>query len=159
MADPDIRMYPHLHNVLVQRGQHMPRYFDVLIDPYDREETIVEAEREFQNITVPTYTGAGWYGYTYKTHLAGAQTYFSKIPAQKKMVLTGPASSRSAAAGAARRHAALVRPLAERHRHRNHERAAGDLLGHGREPMAPRRLIGRCRKRNGPSFISRAGSG
>ena len=40
---------------------------------------------------MPTYTGAGWYGYTYKTHLAGAQTYFSKIPAQKKMLLTGPA--------------------------------------------------------------------
>ena len=45
MADPDIRMYPHLHNVLLQKGQHMPRYFDVLIDPFDDEETIVEAER------------------------------------------------------------------------------------------------------------------
>jgi uncharacterized protein len=91
MADPDIRMYPHLHNVLVQRGQHMPRYFDVLIDPYDDEKAIVEAEAEFPKITVPTYTGAGWYGYTYKTHLAGAQTYFNKIVAPKKMVLTGPA--------------------------------------------------------------------
>ena len=91
MADPDIRMYPHLHNVLVQKGQHMPRYFEVLIDPYDREETIAAAEAEFTKITVPTYTGAGWYGYTYKTHLAGAQTYFSKIPAPKKMLLTGPA--------------------------------------------------------------------
>ena len=91
MADPDIRMYPHLHNVLLQRGQHMPRYFDVLIDPYDDEKTIAEAEAEFQKITLPTYTGAGWYGYTYKTHLAGAQTYFSKIPAPKKMLLTGPA--------------------------------------------------------------------
>jgi uncharacterized protein len=92
MADPDIRMYPHLHNVLIQRGQHMPRYFDVLIDPYDDEKTIVEAEAEFRKITAPTYTGAGWYGYTYKTHLAGAQTYFSKIAAsEKKMVFTGPA--------------------------------------------------------------------
>ena len=45
MADPDIRMYPHLHNVVLQKGQHMPRYFDVLIDPYDRGETIAEAER------------------------------------------------------------------------------------------------------------------
>ena len=91
MADADIRMYPHLHNVLLQRGQHMPRYFDVLIDPYDDEKIIVEAEAEFPKITLPTYTGAGWYGYTYKTHLAGAQTYFNKIPAAKKMVLTGPA--------------------------------------------------------------------
>jgi len=91
MSDPDIRMYPHLHNVLVQKGQHMPRYFDVLIDPYDREETITEAEADFQKITLPTYTGAGWYGYTYKTHLAGAQTYLSMIPAPKKMLLTGPA--------------------------------------------------------------------
>ena len=91
MADADIRMYPHLHNVLVQKGQHMPRYFDVLIDPYDREETITEAEADFEKITLPSYTGAGWYGYTYKTHLAGAQTYFNKIPAPKKMMLTGPA--------------------------------------------------------------------
>ena len=45
MADPDIRMYPHLHNVVLQKGQHMPRIFDVLIDPFDREETIAEAER------------------------------------------------------------------------------------------------------------------
>ncbi len=34
MADADIGMYPHLHNVLMQKGQHMPRYFDVLIDPF-----------------------------------------------------------------------------------------------------------------------------
>jgi uncharacterized protein len=92
MADLDIRMYPHIHNVLVQKGQHMPRYFDVLIDPYDKEETIAEAEADFQKVTVPTYTGAGWYGYTYKTHLAGAQTYFRKIPAkQKRAIFTGPA--------------------------------------------------------------------
>jgi uncharacterized protein len=91
IADPDIRMYPHLHNVLIQGGQHMPRYFDALIDPFDDEQTIEQAEADFSKITVPTYTGAGWYGYTYKTHLAGAQTYFSKIPAVKKMVPTGPA--------------------------------------------------------------------
>ena len=84
-------MYPHLHNVLVQRGQHMPRYFDVLIDPYDNEKTIAAAEAEFPKITLPTYTGAGRVRLHHKTHLAGAQTCFSKIPASKKLLLTGPA--------------------------------------------------------------------
>jgi hypothetical protein len=92
MENPDFKMYPHIHNVVLQKGQHMPRYFDVLIDPYDNEAAVIEAEREFNSITVPTYTGAAWYGYTYKTHLAGAQTYFSKIrSAVKKMLLNGPA--------------------------------------------------------------------
>ena len=40
---------------------------------------------------MPTYTGSGWYAYTYKTHLNGAQTYFEKIDAPKKLVLFGPA--------------------------------------------------------------------
>ena len=152
-------MYPHLHNVLIQRGQHMPRYFDVLIDPYDDEKTIAEAEAEFPKITLPTYTGAGWYGYTYKTHLAGAQTYFSKIPTLKKMVLTGPAHP--------------DRPLralrGEMLRWYDHwlkgidtgimHGAASHLLGDGRECSGGTVATGRCRRRNGPSFISPAGSG
>jgi predicted acyl esterase len=92
MANPDYKMYPHIHNVIVQKGQHMPRYFETLIDPYDQEETVTRAEADFQKIEVPTHTGAGWYGYTYKTHLCGAQTYFRTIPATKRMTLTGPAS-------------------------------------------------------------------
>ena len=37
MQNPDYRMYPHVFNVLTQKGQHMPPYFDLLIDPYDKE--------------------------------------------------------------------------------------------------------------------------
>ena len=54
---------------------------------------------------------------------------------------------------------ALVRPLAQGHRHRRHGRAAGALLGDGRQRMAQRRPTGRCRRRSGPNFISTAGSG
>src|SRR5439155_443809 len=38
----------------------------------------------------------------------------------------------------AQRNPALARPLAQRHRHRCHERAAGALLGHGRQRVANR---------------------
>ena len=40
---------------------------------------------------MPSYTGSGWYGYTYKTHLNGAQSYFAEIDAPKKLMFTGPA--------------------------------------------------------------------
>src|SRR5262249_9944840 len=36
------------------------------------------------------YVGAGWYGYTYKIHLSGAQNYFRLLGSPKKLVLTGP---------------------------------------------------------------------
>lgn len=90
MANPDYRMYPHIFNVVAQKGQHMPPYFDLLINPYDRAETVTDSEASFARIKVPTYTGSGWYGYTYKTHLNGAQTYFEKIDAPKKLSLLGP---------------------------------------------------------------------
>jgi predicted acyl esterase len=91
MSNPDYKMYPHVYNVVAQKGQHMPPYFDVLIDPFDKEETVAKSEQEFANVKVPTYTGSGWYGYTYKTHLNGAQTYFRSITAPKKLMFTGPA--------------------------------------------------------------------
>ena len=91
MENPDYKMYPFIYNVLVQKGQSYPRYFDTLIDPYDHEEVIEKAEADFEKINVPTYTGAAWYGYTYKTHLCGAQSYFQKIRAPKKLIFNGPA--------------------------------------------------------------------
>ena len=91
MRNPDYRMYPHLYNVLTQKGQHMPPYFDLLIEPYDKEEIVESAEKALSNITIPAYTGCGWYAYTYKTHLNGAQNYFEKIPAPKKLLFIGPA--------------------------------------------------------------------
>jgi uncharacterized protein len=91
MANPDYRMYPNVFNLLAQKGQHMPPYFDLLIDPYDKEETVARSEADFAKIKVPVYTGSGWYGYTYKTHLNGAQSYFANIDAPKKLMFTGPA--------------------------------------------------------------------
>jgi predicted acyl esterase len=91
MANPDYRMYPNVFNLLAQKGQHMPPYFDLLIDPYDKEEAVARGEVDFAKIKVPVYTGSGWYGYTYKTHLNGAQSYFANIDAPKKLMFTGPA--------------------------------------------------------------------
>jgi predicted acyl esterase len=90
MANPDYRMYPHLLNVLAQRGQHMPVIFDLLLDPFEAEGTVEKAELAMAGIEVPTYTGSGWYAYTYKTHLAGAQNYFARLGVPKRLVLTGP---------------------------------------------------------------------
>ncbi|MBI4922235.1 MAG: CocE/NonD family hydrolase [Devosia nanyangense] len=90
MANPDYKMYPHLYNVLTFKGQHMPRVFDALISPWDREEWWDEAERLIRGIDIPVHTGAGWYGYTYKTHLSGAQNYFALLDVPKKLTLMGP---------------------------------------------------------------------
>jgi len=92
IANPDFKMYPHVYNVLALKGQHFPAYFDILIDPYDKEAAVEKREAEFSKIDVPTYTGSGWYGYTYKTHLNGAQNWFRNLKApHKKLLLAGPA--------------------------------------------------------------------
>jgi len=91
MNNPDYRMYPHVFNVLAQKGQHMPGYFDVLIDPFDKEETVTRSEAEFGNVEIPVYTGTGWYAYTYKTHLMGAQNWFRELRSFKKLLFLGPA--------------------------------------------------------------------
>ncbi len=92
MANPDFRMYPHVYNVLMLKGQHFPAYFEVLLNPYDSEDAVKKSEAEFAKIDIPTYTGSGWYGYTYKTHLLGAQNWYRNIdPPAKKLLLLGPA--------------------------------------------------------------------
>jgi hypothetical protein len=52
---------------------------------------LAKAEADLQKIKVPFYTGSGWYGYTYKTHLNGAQNYFAAVDAPKKLMFSGPA--------------------------------------------------------------------
>lgn len=91
MANADYKMYPHVYNVLTMKGQHLPLFFELLINPYDSEEATLKAEKEFSNVNVPVYTGSGWYGYTYKTHLNGAQSWFSNLSSPKKLLLGGPA--------------------------------------------------------------------
>ncbi|HXL47486.1 MAG TPA: CocE/NonD family hydrolase [Xanthobacteraceae bacterium] len=92
IANPDFKMYPHVYNVLALKGQHFPVFFDILIDPYDKEAAVEKSDAEFSKIDIPTYTGSGWYGYTYKTHLNGAQNWFRNLKtAHKKLLLAGPA--------------------------------------------------------------------
>ena len=92
MENPDYRSYPHLYNVVAMKGQLQPAFFNVLIDPYEPPGTVERSEAEFEQIRVPMYTGSGWYGYTYKTHLQGAQTYWRRVTrAPKKLLLAGPA--------------------------------------------------------------------
>ncbi|MFF3503431.1 CocE/NonD family hydrolase [Streptomyces sp. NPDC003247] len=92
MDNADFKLHPHLYNVLTMKGQHLPAYFDVLVDPYEPEGTVERSEKEFARIDIPVYTGSGWYGYTYKTHLQGAQTYWRHLDkAPKKMLFVGPA--------------------------------------------------------------------
>ncbi len=92
MANPDYKLYPHLYNVVSMKGQHLPAYFQVLIDPFEPEGEVERSESEFTQITIPAYTGSGWYAYTYKTHLQGAQTYWRHIRSEaRKLLFCGPA--------------------------------------------------------------------
>ncbi|MFC1910032.1 CocE/NonD family hydrolase [Chloroflexota bacterium] len=91
MNNRDYRMYPHMYNIVVMKGQVMPHIFETLINPYDTEEGVRKVEEDFKRIKIPVYTGSGWYAYTYKQHLQGCQHWYSGINTQKKMVFTGPA--------------------------------------------------------------------
>jgi uncharacterized protein len=92
LENPDYRIHPHVYNIVAMKGQHMPAYFNVLIDPYEAEGVLERSEAEFGRIDIPVYTGSGWYGYTYKTHLQGAQTYWRHIASRaKKLLFAGPA--------------------------------------------------------------------
>jgi predicted acyl esterase len=92
MANPDYRMYGNLYNVLTQMGEHTPYIFDLLLNPYDTPEEVAETEADFAAVELPTYTGAGWYAYTYKLHLQGSQNWFHGVRSKhKKLLFTGPA--------------------------------------------------------------------
>ncbi len=91
MNNPDYRMYPHIYNVLTQKGQHTTSYFNTLINPYDAEGATEQAEANFAKIHIPAYTGAGWYAYSYKLHHQGCQNWFMNIHVPKKLLFTGPA--------------------------------------------------------------------
>jgi uncharacterized protein len=93
MANLDYKLHPHLYNVVAMRGQHVPAYFDILINPYEEQGVADASETSIGNIDIPIYTGSGWYGYTYKTHLQGAQTYWRHLHegVEKKLLFLGPA--------------------------------------------------------------------
>ena len=158
MNNPDYRMYPHVFNVLTQKGQHMPPYFELLIDPYDNPALVEEAEKGIDGIDIPVYTGAGWYAYTLQDPSQRRAELFRAPQGAEEARLPRPRASGAAVPFVPRRDPALARPLAQRHRHRHDERAAGALLADGRQRMAHGERLAACRKRSGPSSISRAGS-
>lgn len=92
ISNPDYKMYPHIFNVLTQKGQHTPEFFHLLLNPFDNEKNVEKIEEDFNRIKVPFYTGSGWYAYTYKLHLEGAQHWFTGVKGvPKKLIFTGPA--------------------------------------------------------------------
>ena len=96
MENPDYKIYSHMYNILTMKGQlfaSFKRVFNTLINPYDDEagENLLRTERHFEEIKVPTYTGAGWHALSYKQHLQGAQQWFRGIKVPKKLILSGPA--------------------------------------------------------------------
>ena len=92
MHNPDYRMYPHVYNVLTQKGQHMPPYFDLLIDPYDNEAMVEAAEQG-----VRTDQGADLYRRRLvRLHLQDASERCAELfrehcAAPKKLMFAGPA--------------------------------------------------------------------
>ncbi|MFC1958089.1 CocE/NonD family hydrolase [Chloroflexota bacterium] len=93
MNNPDYVMYSHLYNLLTQKGQLNPRFYNILVNPYDTEGSAEAIEAEFEKVKLPTYTGAGWYAYSCKHHLNGGQNWYTGIKGiPKKMLITGPAS-------------------------------------------------------------------
>jgi uncharacterized protein len=91
MANPDFVMYPNIYNILTMKGQIFPGLFAALIDPFETEESMQEAEKRLESVTIPTYTGASFSAYTYKRQLQGCQQAFQSISAPKKFMLSGPA--------------------------------------------------------------------
>jgi putative CocE/NonD family hydrolase len=89
MKNPDYRMYGNLYNILTMKGQRDKATFASLINPYEAEEAVKITEDNFKKIKLPTYTGGGWYDYTYKMHLEGCQSWWDGIKVPKKLLFTG----------------------------------------------------------------------
>ena len=87
MNNPDYKMYPHIYNVLTQKGQHMPPYFQLLIDPYDNEAVVADAEKSFANIKVPDLHRLGLVClHLQNTPATARRTISRKSPLQKNDV-------------------------------------------------------------------------
>ena len=130
-------------------------YFETLIDPFEQPKAPSSAARRAseRSRSRPTRDRAGTATRTRRT-CSDAQSYWRHLPTSpKKLLLHGPCPPRAAVPRSPRRDAALVRPLAEGHRHRRHGRAAGAVLGHRRERVAHRRRTGRRRRSSGRSSI------
>jgi predicted acyl esterase len=91
MANPDLKMYANLFNILTQRGQRTFIMYLAMTRPWEADNTLELSDAFFKKIKIPFYTGSGAYAYTYKLHWLGAQHYFQNVDAPKKLLFTGPA--------------------------------------------------------------------
>ena len=91
MANPDFKMYMNLYNILTQKGQRTFIMYRSMVAPWEPAGTVAAAEERFKKIKIPYYTGSGAYAYTYKLHWLGAQHYFQKVDAPRKLLFSGPA--------------------------------------------------------------------
>ncbi len=91
MANPDYRMYANLYNILTQKGERTGLMYHAMAEPWEGDTVLEEAQRQFDAIQVPFYTGSGAYAYSYKLHWLGAQHYFQNVDQPKKLIFTGPA--------------------------------------------------------------------
>ena len=95
ISNPDYRMYPQIFNIVDMKGQVAPRGFESLINPFAKEGREKQVDESINNIKIPVYTGSGWYAFTYKFHLLGAQSLWiamnelqNKVP--RKLMFCGP---------------------------------------------------------------------
>ena len=89
VASPKI--YEYLNKALELDPDFSEYHYVSAMNAHLMEWNWEKSEREFEQIKVPTYTGSGWYGYSYKTHLQGCQTWYREIKAPKKLMFPGPA--------------------------------------------------------------------
>jgi predicted acyl esterase len=96
MQNPDYLMYPQVYNIVDMKGQVSPRGFEIFINPYNKEGEEKKVDDDIKNINIPVYTGSGWYAFTYKFHLLGAQSLWTrmndlKMDIPRKLMFCGPA--------------------------------------------------------------------
>jgi len=91
MSNPDYKLYGNIYNLLTQKGQHCSMLFNKLIYPFEEEDGTEKGDAYLKRIKVPSYTGSGWYAYTYKGHIQGCQNWYAGIDVPRKLLFTGPA--------------------------------------------------------------------
>ena len=96
MENPDYQMYAQIFNLVDMKGQVHPRGYNFVIDPFAPEGHEKGVDDSIKNINIPVYTGSGWYAFTYKFHLRGAESFWIALnklnkDVQKKLMFAGPA--------------------------------------------------------------------
>lgn len=85
-ADPDIKMYPDIYNLLAS-PRRMPCFLDIVVNstdgPFYWERS---AYTRYDKIKIPFYASSGWWAYAHM-HLRGAFQNYLGIDAPKKLMI------------------------------------------------------------------------